>query len=169
MYYKLDDIWTTADGRKLKVSEMTTSHLINTINLIQKRGAIVTKEYIDGSNDHYGIDADLCSHTFDYTEILKNMKEEVRNRKTWDERNNKDYDRLKDINVRLANIEEKLSRIGKGLKIIELDMGRDLKIVKGEVDVIKKDQRQGFKTILDKLVATQKSIFIKKDVKKTKK
>ena len=51
VYYKLDNEWITADGRVLKVKDMTTEHLINCINLIQKRGVIITKDYRDGTAD----------------------------------------------------------------------------------------------------------------------
>jgi hypothetical protein len=41
-----DDIWTTRDGREIKIADMDDEHLMNTIKMLERNHAVVINEYL---------------------------------------------------------------------------------------------------------------------------
>lgn len=62
--------WKTKEGKKLKISEMTTEHIINTINFLRRKGFIefsVYESYLNSSGPSGEMAQDL------YFRELKNV------------------------------------------------------------------------------------------------
>lgn len=42
-----DRTWTTKDGKELDVSDMTTAHIVNCVNMMERKIAIFKKEVVE--------------------------------------------------------------------------------------------------------------------------
>lgn len=75
---ELDDnpVWTTQDGRKVKISKMSDRHLLNTIRYLEKRQAMLKNIQADIVDEESFIDLDVIT----YPDIYYNMKEVVKKR-----------------------------------------------------------------------------------------
>ena len=75
--------WTTKDGKSLHITEMETSHITNTMKMIEREGFEV--EYLGGGES----DSDCWADTDfkDYRPIYENMRIELRMRKLEEEYN----------------------------------------------------------------------------------
>ena len=76
-------MWTMRDGTRIKIKDMTTSHIINSIKLLErsKYGQLLKADITDNLNEFEVAEIDPLSPLIQWKCIYAELKDELKRRK----------------------------------------------------------------------------------------
>ena len=73
---KKDSYWTTKNGQKIKISDMSDSHLLNTLTMLQRKGQEAFDENLSAAYECLGVFSDESVAGVMCENAIQNMETE---------------------------------------------------------------------------------------------